>query len=123
MNQTPLLNLITDFVDDFRQPAILWQALVIVACLALSWVFVRQLRAVLAKRADASVPPVSAEVRTRTESFIRILTPVLTAVLLGISQHFLARYQSVNLLSIAVPLCTSMALVRFGFMCCAALRM
>ena len=115
MNQTPLLNLITDFVDDFRQPAILWQALVIVACLALSWVFVRQLRAVLAKRADASVPPASAEVRTRTESFIRILTPVLTAVLLGISQHFLARYQSVNLLSIAVPLCTSMALVRFGF--------
>ena len=115
MNQTPLLNLITDFVDDFRQPAILWQALVIIACLALSWVFVRQLRAVLAKRADAFVPPASVEVRTRTESFIRILTPVLTALLLGVSQHFLAKFQSVNLLSIAVPLCTSMALVRFGF--------
>ena len=61
MNQTPLLNLITDFVDDFRQPAILWQALVIIACLALSWVFVRQLRAVLARRADAAVPPVNAD--------------------------------------------------------------
>ncbi|MGK5024454.1 mechanosensitive ion channel family protein [Janthinobacterium sp. RB2R34] len=115
MNQTPLLNLITDFVDDFRQPAILWQALVIIACLALSWIFVRQLRAVLARRADAVVPPVSVEVRTRTESFIRILTPVLTALLLGVSQHFLARFQSVNLLGIAIPLCTSMALVRFGF--------
>ena len=115
MNETPLLNLITDFVDDFRQPAILWQALVIVACLILSWLLVRQLRSVLKLRADAATPPVSAEVRTRTESFIRILTPVLTAILLGVSQHFLAKWQSVNLLSIAIPLCTSMALVRFGF--------
>jgi len=115
MNETPLLNLITDFVDDFRQPAILWQALVIVACLVLSWLLVRQLRSVLKVRADATTPPVSAEVRARTESFIRILTPVLTALLLGASQHFLAKWQSVNLISIAIPLCTSMALVRFGF--------
>lgn len=115
MNETPLLNLITDFVDDFRQPAILWQALVIVACLILSWLLVRQLRSVLKQRADAVTPPVSAEVRARTESFIRILTPVLTALLLGVSQHFLAKWQSVNLISIAIPLCTSMALVRFGF--------
>lgn len=115
MNETPLLNLITDFVDDFRQPAILWQALVIVACLVLSWLLVRQLRSVLKQRADAATPPVGAEVRARTESFIRILTPVLTALLLGVSQHFLVKWQSVNLISIAIPLCTSMALVRFGF--------
>ncbi|KAB8043492.1 mechanosensitive ion channel family protein [Janthinobacterium aquaticum] len=115
MNETPLLNLITDFVDDFRQPAILWQALVIVSCLVLSWLMVRQLRSVLKQRADTTTPPVSAVVRARTESFIRILTPVLTALLLGVSQHFLAKWQSVNLISIAIPLCTSMALVRFGF--------
>lgn len=115
MNETPLLNLITDFVDDFRQPAILWQALVIVACLVLSWLVVRQLRSVLKQREESATPPVSAEVRARTASFIRILTPVLTALLLGVSQHFLAKWQSVNLISIAIPLCTSMALVRFGF--------
>lgn len=115
MNETPLLNLITDFVDDFRQPAILWQALVIVACLVLSWLMVRQLRSVLKQREESATPPVSAEVRARTASFIRILTPVLTALLLGVSQHFLVKWQSVNLISIAIPLCTSMALVRFGF--------
>ena len=115
MNETPLLNLITDFVDDFRQPAILWQALVIVACLALSWLLVRQLRAFLHQRAEAAATPATPETLQRTDSFIRILTPVLAAMLLGIAQHFLAKFQSVNLLSIAIPLCTSMALVRFGF--------
>ena len=115
MNETPLLNLITDFVDDFRQPAILWQALVIVACLALSWLLVRQLREFLHKRAEAATTPANPETLQRTDSFIRILTPVLAAMLLGIAQHFLAKFQSVNLLSIAIPLCTSMALVRFGF--------
>ena len=115
MNETPLLNLITDFVDDFRQPAILWQALVIFACLALSWLLVRQLREFLHKRAEAAATPATPETLQRTDSFIRILTPVLAAMLLGIAQHFLAKFQSVNLLSIAIPLCTSMALVRFGF--------
>ncbi|OEZ67854.1 mechanosensitive channel MscK precursor [Janthinobacterium sp. HH103] len=115
MNETPLLNLITDFVDDFRQPAILWQALVILACLALSWLLVRQLRVFLHKRAEAAATPATPETLQRTDSFIRILTPVLAAMLLGIAQHFLAKFQSVNLLSIAIPLCTSMALVRFGF--------
>jgi len=115
MNETPLLNLITDFVNDFRQPAILWQALVIFACLALSWLLVRQLREFLHKRAEAAATPATPETLQRTDSFIRILTPVLAAMLLGIAQHFLAKFQSVNLLSIAIPLCTSMALVRFGF--------
>ncbi len=115
MNETPLLNLITDFVNDFRQPAILWQALLIVACLALSWLLVRQLRAFLHQRAQAAAVPSTPETLQRTDSFIRILTPLLAAMLLGIAQHFLAKFQSVNLLSIAIPLCTSMALVRLGF--------
>ena len=115
MNETPLLNLITDFVNDFRQPAILWQALLILACMALSWLLVRQLRVFLHNRAEAAAVPATPEALQRTDSFIRILTPVLAAMLLGIAQHFLAKLQSVNLLSIAIPLCTSMALVRFGF--------
>ncbi|WP_300750364.1 mechanosensitive ion channel domain-containing protein [Janthinobacterium sp.] len=118
MNDTPLLNLITDFVDDFRQPAILWQVLAIASCLALSWVLVRQLRVFLNQRAESAAntsAPVSADALRRTHSFIRILTPVLAALLLGVTQHVLSRFQTVHLLSIAIPLCTSMALVRFGF--------
>jgi hypothetical protein len=102
MTETPLLNLITDFVDDFRQPAILWQALAIAACLALS-LLLRQLREFLHKRAEAAATPASPETLQRTDSFIRILTPVLAAMLLGMRSTS-AKFQSVNLLSIAIPL-------------------
>ena len=120
MNETPLLNLITDFVNDFRQPAILWQALVIVGCLALSWLLVRQLRVFLLQRAEAAATPATPETLQRTDSFIRILTPVLAAMLLGIAQHFLAKFQSVNLLSIAIPCARRWRWFASVFTCCAA---
>ncbi|MET3130447.1 small-conductance mechanosensitive channel [Oxalobacteraceae bacterium GrIS 1.11] len=110
MNQFPLLSLIADFADDMRHPTMLWQ----LGAMALStlggWGLARLLRAAFARQ--GLVPSVA---RFGVESFVRVLSPFLIAVLLAVAKHFLAKTQHVNLLAVALPLLASLAVIRFSF--------
>ncbi|WP_339325649.1 mechanosensitive ion channel family protein [Janthinobacterium agaricidamnosum] len=60
-------------------------------------------------------PAASAAARFGAESFVRVLAPLMIAALLAIAKYFLSLTQTVHVLSVALPLCTSLALIRFGF--------
>ncbi len=106
----PLSNLLNDFIDDIREPGVLWQIGVILLCVLLGWGLARLLRGPFVRRAShASVLQVG------VESFARVLTPLLITLLLAGGRFFLAKIQHVNLLRLALPVFGSLALIRFGF--------
>ena len=115
MNQIPLLSLINDLAEDMRKPAIMWQIGAIALCIVLGWGMARLLRAAFVRR-GLTRPAV----RFGMESFVRVLAPVLMALLLVGAKYLMAKYllskpQHLTLLSVALPLCTSLAVIRFGF--------
>jgi small-conductance mechanosensitive channel len=106
----PLENLLADLLGDIRNPAILWQALAIVVCAALGWGLARLIhRSWLHDRDDRGV------LRIGMESFGRVLGPLLVVGLLALTQYVLASYQSVHLLQVALPLFTSLVVIRMAF--------
>lgn len=110
MTQIPLENLIRDLLDDVTAPGVMWQIGAIVAAIALGWLLARYLRASLLRRNPAQPAP------TRPlDSFVRVLAPFITVVLLMVAKYFLNKSQHVHLLAVAVPLAGSLALIRFGF--------
>jgi small-conductance mechanosensitive channel len=110
MKQIPLLDLIAEMAGDMRNPALMWQVGAIIASIALGWTLAHLLRSALARR--GLVPAVA---RLGMDSFIRVLTPVLIAALLAGAKYWLAKSQHVHLLAVALPLCSSLAVIRFGF--------
>jgi small-conductance mechanosensitive channel len=110
MKQIPLLNLIADLAEDVRNPAMMWQIGAIFASIVLGWILARGLRALFVR--NATVP--TAE-HFGLESFMRVLTPALIAGLMAAAKYFLSKSQHVHVLSVALPLCSSLALIRFGF--------
>ncbi|MFM9437963.1 small-conductance mechanosensitive channel [Janthinobacterium sp. CG_23.3] len=110
MNQIPLLSLIADLADDVRNPAMMWQIGAILASVILGWALAHGLRAAFVRNTQAP----TAE-HFGIESFMRVLTPALIAGLMAVAQYFLSKSQHVHALSVALPLCSSLALIRFGF--------
>ncbi len=111
MTQIPLSNLIGDFANDARNPAMMWQLGAIIVCVVVGWSLARLARGWLLRREPAA----SAAARFGAESFVRVLAPLMIAALLAIAKYFLSLSQTVHVLSVALPLCTSLALIRFGF--------
>ncbi|CDG81790.1 mechanosensitive ion channel family protein [Janthinobacterium agaricidamnosum NBRC 102515 = DSM 9628] len=111
MTQIPLTNLISDFANDARNPAMMWQCSAIIVCAVVGWGLARTARGWLLRREPAA----SAAARFGAESFVRVLAPLMIAALLAIAKYFLSLTQTVHVLSVALPLCTSLALIRFGF--------
>jgi small-conductance mechanosensitive channel len=109
MNQIPFVSLLTDLVTDLRDPRLMWQVGAIIASLALGWVLSRVLRASFGRR-DPATPA-----NFGVASFVRVLSPLLTVLLLAGAKYFLAKSQQVNLLNVALPLFTSLAVIRFSF--------
>lgn len=107
----PLTNLLQDLIGDLRDPGILWQAAAIALCVALGAGIAYLIR----RRWLHSDEELSQIRRIGIESFGRVIGPLLIAALLALANHFLAPYQHVNLLRIALPLFTSLAVIRFGF--------
>ena len=107
----PLSTLLSDFIDDIREPGILWQVGAIVLSIALGWGLARLMRnAYLRQRhGEAGVGRIDAK------SFARVLSPVLMIGLLALAKLVLAKYHHVNVLRVALPLLGSLALIRIAF--------
>jgi len=90
---------------DLQQPGLVWQVATIVACLAVSWAASRALR----RRAPGEAP---GRWHFGIEGLKRVLWPLLALVLVAIAREALRPFHPVNLLSLAVPLLGSLAIVR-----------
>ena len=107
----PLENLINDLFDDVRAPGVLWQIGLMFASMLLGWFLARMVRASILRRHAMAATPVN----HRFESLVRVLAPFIVVVFLALSKYFLAKSQPVHLLSVALPLASSLAVIRFGF--------
>jgi small-conductance mechanosensitive channel len=108
----PLQQLLADLLGDIHQPAILWQALAIALCVAVGWGVARLMhRSWLANHQERHTGLIGLGMG----SFARVLPPLLILVLLALTRVVMAQYQSVHLLDIAVPLVSSMAVIRTFF--------
>ena len=108
----PLQQLLADLLGDINKPAILWQALAIVLCMAVGWGLARLMhQSWLASHQDQHTGLFGLGVG----SFSRVLSPLLILGLLAASRALMARHQSVHLLDIAVPLASSFAVIRTVF--------
>lgn len=108
----PLQQLLADLLGDIRQPAILWQALAIILCVAVGWGLARLMhRSWLASHQDQH----QGLIGLGMASFSRVLPPLLILGLLVTTRAVMENYQSVHLLDIAVPLASSFAVIRTFF--------
>ena len=101
----PLHNLLTDLFGDIHKPEIVWQAGIIVVCVALGWLLERLLRV-----------NGNGALRVGATNFRDVLTPALIAALIAISKLVAKAYLgNVNLLKVALPVFGSLALIRLAF--------
>ncbi|CAN7237464.1 mechanosensitive ion channel family protein [Massilia sp. LjRoot122] len=108
----PLQQLLADLLGDIHQPAILWQALAIVLCVAVGWGLARLMhRSWLQSHQNQH----RGLIGLGMASFSRVLPPLLILGLLVATRAVMANYQSVHLLDIAVPLSSSFAVIRTFF--------
>jgi small-conductance mechanosensitive channel len=111
----PLPKLLSDFLDDLREPGILWQVGAIVLCIAIGWGLARFVRSKFLQRAPGD-PAQDGAVRIGVRSFAKVLGPLLILGLLALAKLALATYHiHVNLLRLALPLFASFALIRTAF--------
>ena len=110
-----LPKLLSDLAEDLREPGILWQAGVIVLCIAIGWGLARFIRQRFLQRTPADDAH-GAVRRIGVRSFARVLGPLLILVLLALAKLVLTRNNiHVNLLRLALPLFASFALIRTAF--------
>lgn len=107
----PLTDLLQDLLEDINNPRILWQALAIIGAVVIGLLLSRFIRRSWLHEDESR----NALQRIGVEGFGRVLAPLLIAALVWGAKVFLARQQSVHLLSVALPLFTSMALIRIVF--------
>jgi small-conductance mechanosensitive channel len=100
-------SLLLDVWADLQQPAVLWQALVLVLCLALAW-----LASYLVRQRQLGE---SMAWRLGHGSLKRVAFPLTALMLVLLARWLLRPWQSVNLLSIALPLLMSLAVIRMVF--------
>lgn len=106
----PLQQLLADLLGDIPKPAILWQALAIVLCVAAGWGLGR-----LIHRAWLQNHQHTGLIGLGMGSFGRVLGPLLMVGFLLVTRAAMAGYQSVHLLDVAVPLASSLAVIRAFF--------
>ena len=107
----PLSTLLTDLLDDLRAPGVLWQVAAIAASALLGWGIARLLRNAYLDRREGD----GSFMRLGVESFARVLSPLLALGLMALAKLVMVRYQHVNLLRVAMPLATSLVIVRLAF--------
>lgn len=111
----PLPKLLSDFLDDLREPGILWQVGAIVLCIVIGWGLARFIRNRYLQRAPGDGTQDSA-VHIGVRSFAKVLSPLLILGLLALAKLLLANnHIHINLLRVALPLFASFALIRTAF--------
>jgi small-conductance mechanosensitive channel len=99
--------LLADLWSDLQQPAILWQAGTLVACVALAWWLARLLQ--------WRAPDDSREaVKYGAAALRRMVFPLLAMFTLLGGRALLSMWHNTNLLSVAIPLFGSLAGIRFA---------
>ena len=110
----PISSLLTDLFNDLNDPAVLWQVAVIAACVISGWGLSRLLRRAWQEREERLTGHPVVKI-VGVESFERVMTPVVVLVLLAVARFSLSGFMNVSLLRIAMPLASSLAVIRFAF--------
>jgi small-conductance mechanosensitive channel len=107
MTEAQFGKLLSDLWSDLQEPAILWQAGTVAACLLAAWW--------LARLVQWRAPEDSAEALKRGAAAARRLAfPLLALLLLLAGRAALGHWHKTNLLSVAIPLFVAMAGIRFA---------
>src|SRR5579872_6132232 len=100
-------DLLNDVLSNLRAPGLLAQVGLLVACIALGWLLARVLRRTFTP--DSARP---AAMQIGLVSFAKVLTPVITLLLLALVKLALQKWhQPVNLMRLMIPLVASLALM------------
>ncbi len=101
--------LLVELWQDLQAPEVLWQVGVLLACFGLAWTFERWMGGQLAQARAARDSRV---MDFGERGMRRIGLPLAMLVLVLIARPVLAQWHHINLLSLAVPLLTSMVVIR-----------
>lgn len=93
---------------DLQQPEVIWQAGVLLACFSLAWLFDRW----LGGRYAAAKAAAGGELNFGRRGLARIALPLAMLLLVLAARPLLAQWHHVNLLKLAIPLLTSLVLIR-----------
>jgi len=103
-------NLLPELLADFDSPDLRWQLLALVLCVVGGWLLSHALM-----RRFSEQPVTLGSFSTALDSFQRVLTPLVTLLLIVIAILVLSRWQTVALLRTALPLLLSFLLIRLVF--------
>ncbi|MEZ5619509.1 MAG: mechanosensitive ion channel [Rhodocyclaceae bacterium] len=104
MKQNEIGHLLNALWGDLQQPEVLWQVATLAVCLGLAWLAARALRR------DSSASESAWRVGQR--GLNRLLFPLVALGLVLLARVVLRQWHHVNLLSVAVPLLISFAVIR-----------
>lgn len=103
--------LLADLWSDLQQPDVIWQIGVLALCLATAWLFGYIVRS----RHPHAEPSATRAAQLGQRGLKRVAFPLSALVLVLVARPLLAQWHHVNLLSLAVPLLLSMAVIRSVF--------
>jgi len=103
--------LLADLWSDLQQPDVIWQIGVLALCLATAWLFGYIVRS----RHPHAEPSATRAAQLGQRGLKRVAFPLSALLLVLVARPLLAQWHHVNLLSLAVPLLLSMAVIRSVF--------
>jgi small-conductance mechanosensitive channel len=103
--------LLIELWRDLQQPDALWQVAVLALCLACGWLAHRLVRR-RATRVGAAEGRRAQAWRIGQGGLQRLVFPLVSLLLILVARALLAQWHHVNLLSVAVPLLASLAVIR-----------
>ena len=106
----PSSTLLPELLADFESPDLRWQLLALALCVMAGWLLSHALM-----RRFSAQPVKLGSFSTALDSFQRVLTPLVTLLLIVIAILVLGRWQTVALLRAALPLLLSFLLIRLVF--------
>lgn len=110
MNYSTAHNLWSDFLADVESPDFLSQLFILALCMAVGWLVSRSWSKRFSLESENPEGfPIS------VDSFRRVVTPLLVAVLIELCVLVINRWHHVGLLRVAVPLLLSLSLIRAVF--------
>ncbi|OHC66687.1 MAG: mechanosensitive ion channel protein MscS [Rhodocyclales bacterium GWA2_65_20] len=106
-------SLLIDLWRDLQQPDALWQAGALALCLGLGWLADRLVRG---RAVSAAAEGIKAQAwRLGERGLRRLVFPLAALLFVLVARVILGQWQHVNLLSVAVPLLVSLAVIRVVF--------
>lgn len=108
MPDSEFIKMLTELLDDLRQPAIIWQVAVLAGCFLVAYLTQRGVLHWLAARPGGD----GTRQRLSRGSLRRVLFPLLALVLVFVARSLLKPVLHVHLLSLAIPLLGSLAVIR-----------